>query len=201
MAEDIKQNQDEELAAIGTLLAVLTPLKPDARNNVIEYVFRRLGIAAPGVSVAGQPPSLRPTAVLPPETPAAQQPPNAGPADLRSLRQEKDPKSANQMIAVLAYYLESLVPQDQRRSYVVADDIKRFFPQAGFPLPTFSHSQALANAKNAGFLDALGNGQYRLNPVGHNLVLYKLPPSAQSPSARPSRSVKKAAKKKAKAKK
>jgi hypothetical protein len=32
----------------------------------------------------------------------------------------------------------------------------------------------LSNAKNAGYLNALGGGQYRLNAVGHNLVAHKL---------------------------
>ena len=36
------------------------------------------------------------------------------------------------MVAVLAYYLEYLAPADQRRDYVVADDIKKYFPQAGY---------------------------------------------------------------------
>jgi hypothetical protein len=33
----------------------------------------------------------------------------------------------------------------------------------------------LVNAKNAGYLDRIASGQYRLNPVGHNLVTHKLP--------------------------
>jgi hypothetical protein len=199
MTGETQESEDAELTAISTLLSVLGPLEPDARNNVIEYVFRRLGIVGLGVSGAGQPPSPQPAMTLPPASPPSQQPLRAV-HDLRSLREEKNPKGANQMVAVLAYYLENLAPADQRRNYVVADDIKKFFPQANFPLPTFSHSQALGNAKNAGYLDALGDGQYRLNPVGHNLVVHKLP-LGDLLGTRPKRPVRKAAKKKGRARK
>jgi hypothetical protein len=98
------------------------------------------------------------------------------------------------MVAVLAYYLANHAPTDQRRDYIVADDIQRCFPSANFELPTGSHNATLINAKNAGYLDALGNGQYRLNPVGHNLVTHKLPRGEGSTPSRGAR--KKAAKKK-----
>jgi hypothetical protein len=55
------------------------------------------------------------------------------------------------------------------------DDIKKYFVQANYELPTAPPRMTLVNAKNAGYLDAISNGQYRLNPVGHNLVVHKLP--------------------------
>ena len=79
------------------------------------------------------------------------------------------------MVAILAYYLAHLAPADQRRDYIIADDIKKYFPQANFELPTGSPGVTLMNAKNAGYLDAVGSGHHRLNPVGHNLVTHKLP--------------------------
>jgi hypothetical protein len=76
---------------------------------------------------------------------------------------------------VLAYYLAHLAPAHERRDHIVADDIKKYFPQANFELPTGSPGGTLVNAKNAGYLDGSGGGKYRLNPVGHNLVTHKLP--------------------------
>jgi hypothetical protein len=171
------ESVDHELAAIRTVLEALTPLKPEARSNVIDYVFRRLGIVAPaGITAAHQaaPQSVQQSA---PTAPSAQlhAPPPGAPTDLRSLTELKQPKSANQMVALLAYYLANVAPADQRRDHVVAEDIKKYFPQANFEEPTGPHSMTLVNAKNAGYLDAVGAGQYRLNPVGRNLVMHKLP--------------------------
>jgi hypothetical protein len=89
------------------------------------------------------------------------------------------------MVAVLAYYLANLAPAYERRDHVVPDDIKKYFPQANFELPTAPPHVTLANAKNAGYLDGTGNGKYRLNPVGHNLVTHKLPrDEASAPTRR-----------------
>ena len=69
--------------------------------------------------------------------------------------------------------MKNLAAGEERRDYIASEDITNYFPQADFELPVAR--MALANAKNAGYLIALGNGQYRLNPVGHNLVTHKLP--------------------------
>jgi hypothetical protein len=42
-----EEKEDQELAAIKIILGVLGPLEAEARNNVIDYVFRRLKITAP----------------------------------------------------------------------------------------------------------------------------------------------------------
>jgi hypothetical protein len=78
---------------------------------------------------------------------------------------------------VVGYYLAHLAPEQERRDHLVSDDIKTYFIQAGFQLPTGPPNRTLANAKNAGYLIALERGQYRLNAVGHNLVVHKLPSS------------------------
>jgi hypothetical protein len=196
-----EETEGEELLAIKTVLGALTPLKPEARTNVIEYVFRRLGITGPGVASAVQhtAPQLASPAV--PNAPVLHSPLSGTPTDLRSLTEQKQPKSANQMVAVLAYYLANLAPTDQRRDYIVADDIKKYFPQANFELPTGPHNMTLVNTKNAGYLDVLGTGQYRLNPVGHNLVTHKLPRTEGAASVRGTRRTKKVLRKTSKTKK
>jgi hypothetical protein len=35
--------------------------------------------------------------------------------------------------------------------------------------------QVLVDARGAGYFDSAGRGKYKLNPVGHNLVVHKLP--------------------------
>lgn len=190
-----EEKEDQELAAIKTVLDALSPLKPEARNNVIDYVFRRLGIAAPVIVAPAQPVGPQPAPPIVP-APVLSSPLPTTTIDLRTLTDQKQPKSANQMVAVLAYYLANLAPTDQRRDHIVPDDIKRYFPQANFQLPTGPHNMTLVNAKNAGYLDVLGGGQYRLNPVGHNLVTHKLPRGEGPAPNRTPRRLKKAAKKK-----
>ena len=192
MTDAPDDTEDEELEAIKTVLGALTPLKPEARSNVIDYVFRRLGIIPPA------PTTSVPTLTSPPFNPVTT-PPVASHAgaqiDLRTLTEQKQPKNDQHMVAILAYYLAHLAPTGERRDYILPDDIKKYFPSANFELPTESPSQTLGNAKNAGYLDALARGQYRLNPVGHNLVTHKLPLGESSTSTRGMR--KKSAKKKA----
>jgi hypothetical protein len=170
------QQEDHGIEAISKLIELLEPLTPDTRINVLQFVFKALNISMPG---------MVPTPVFTPqaETPhaTAPQPQHQGPTtslgmpnDIRSLTDIKKPKSANQMVAVVAYYLANLAPPGERRDYITADDIKPYFNQASFPLPNARPSMTLVNTKNAGYLDALNNGRYRLNPVGHNLVALKL---------------------------
>ncbi|HKA75299.1 MAG TPA: hypothetical protein VKE26_26085, partial [Xanthobacteraceae bacterium] len=78
-----------------------------------------------------------------------------------------------------------LAPPDERRDYIVADDIRKYFLQAVFPLPSAPPHMTLVNAKNAGYLDARERGQYRLNPVGYNLITNKLPPAQSRMERRP----------------
>jgi hypothetical protein len=171
----VEEKEDEELAAIKTVLGALTPLKPEARSNVIDYVFRRLGITAPAATVPAQLATPQPASPAVPAVPSFHASPLGAPTDLRLLREQKQPRSVNHMVAVLAYYLAHFAPAHERRDHIVADDIKKYFPQANFELPTAPPSVTLANAKNAGYLDGTGTGHYRLNPVGHNLVTHKLP--------------------------
>jgi hypothetical protein len=98
--------------------------------------------------------------------------------DIRSFGQEKSPRSANERVAVVGYYLSELAPADERKVEISAGDLTKYFKQAGFPLPGAAR-MTLVNAKNAGYLDAgAERGAYKLNPVGHNLVAHSLPAAA-----------------------
>jgi hypothetical protein len=93
---------------------------------------------------------------------------------IRDLKDEKKPASSNQMAALVAYYLSEIAPEAERKDTINASDLEKYFKQAGFKLPKVI-SQALPNAAAAAYLDAAGNGLYKLNPVGYNLVVHGLP--------------------------
>jgi len=103
--------------------------------------------------------------------------------DIRTLANAKQPKSANEMAAVVAYYLAELAPSDDRKGEITSAEINKYFKQANFPLPAAAR-HTLTNAKNAGYLDVgSGRGSYKLNPVGHNLVAHGLPSEDSSSTA------------------
>jgi hypothetical protein len=93
--------------------------------------------------------------------------------DIRTLTAEKQPRSANDMVALVAYYLSELAPESDRRETVNVELIRKYFKMAGFPMPRAPNS-AIPNAAAAGYLENVSRGEYRLNPVGYNLVVHGL---------------------------
>src|SRR6266849_7109418 len=122
MAEQkIDAQLEAELEAIKGLMTILEPLNEVARIHVIDFVFRRLGIPL-GPQHASAP--IQHETNLPPLEPSAPQlPPRQSITDILTLRQQKQPSSANEMTALVAYYLAHLAPTNERRDYIAADDI------------------------------------------------------------------------------
>lgn len=169
------EHNDAEITAIQTILGALTPLKTEARARVIEYAFRRLGISAsPGIL---EQPSV-------PRATAADQPIAPGPQDIRSLKDRKQPRTASEMAALVAYYLLEAAPMGERSNTVSAATLDRYFKQARYPLPK-AIQMTLPQAASAGYFDQVSRGEYKLNPVGYNLVVHGLPPSSESEGFRP----------------
>jgi hypothetical protein len=161
--------KDRELHAISSIIELLKPLDALERSRVLEYVLKRLEMSA-----------FQEYAIPTSESPdrfvgrAA-----AGHAvtDIRTLTAEKQPRSANEMVALIAYYLSELAAEDERATSVNVGLIRKYFKMAGFPMPRVPAS-ALTNAAAAGYLENVSRGEYRLNPVGYNLVVHGLPRSS-----------------------
>ncbi len=176
-----ESKDDQELHAIQQIIGALSDLDPEARARVISYVFQRLGISTPAPLVeAGASGATAAAHGVKTPTPLTQL--GRRQIDIRTFGEEKSPRSANERVAVVGYYLSELAPVEERKAEISAADITKYFKQAGFPLPGAAR-MTLVNAKNAGYLDAgAERGTYKLNPVGHNLVAHSLP--AESPSTR-----------------
>ncbi|HKW29335.1 MAG TPA: hypothetical protein VJT54_08375 [Verrucomicrobiae bacterium] len=169
-----ERNNDPELQAMQQVIKALESLENDARTRVLTYVFQRLGL-----SLAASKPNPLPLETQPPvpvASPAAPVPGETTVADIRSLKEAKQPKSDNQMAALVAYYLKEVAPVNDRKDAISQEDIEKYFKQAGFPLPN-RPAMTLVNCKHAGYFDSAGVGLYRLNPVGHNLVAHGMPSS------------------------
>lgn len=159
--------KDKELEAIGAIIKLLDPLNESERSRVLEYVLKRLEMAtvrAPASALVGPAEVAGSSATSRPAT------------DIRSLTAEKQPRSATEMVALVAYYLSELAAPDERADTVSLDTIRRYFKMAGFPLPSVLRN-VLPNAAAAGYLENVSRGEYRLNPVGYNLVVHGLPRS------------------------
>ncbi len=158
-------------------MGALEGLDGESIQRVLDYVFGRLSIArSTSLSSASPVTVISPTAI-PRDSPASVRRPS-----IRDLKEEKRPTSSNQMAALVAYYLSEAAPEAERKAAINASDLERYFKQAGFKLPKVI-AQALPNAAAAGYFDPVGNGLYRLNAVGYNLVVHGLPRAQGDTSA------------------
>lgn len=94
--------------------------------------------------------------------------------DIRTLKEDKQPKTDTEMACIVGYYLDAIALPALRKPEINSADIEKYFKQAKYPLPK-RKEQVLVNAKASGYFDSAGHGKYRLNPVGHNLVVHTLP--------------------------
>jgi hypothetical protein len=118
-----------------------------------------------------------------------------GPTDIRSFFSEKHPSSDIEAAATAAYYYQYLAPESDRRAVIDSASLQEAFRLAKRPLPSKTYF-TLMNARNAGYLDSVGEGgQFRLNPVGYNLVEHTLGPSQESKKQKPIKRHRLAAKK------
>jgi hypothetical protein len=167
---------DKELAAMAVILESLSDLDGESIQRVFDYVFSRLSLSTPSPSQGVSVGTTQPVQPVDSSSRIKQM-------SIRDLKEEKRPESSNQMAALVAYYLSEVANPGESKQSINTADLEKYFKQAGFRLPR-SLSQTLPNATAAGYFDAEGNGLYRLNPVGYNLVVHGLPRS-QSANDKP----------------
>ncbi len=175
---------DQEVQAIKEVLKALTPLSDKARASVLDYVVKRLDLPSAQIVQGAGSGSGGPAAA--PSTASESGPGAAAPIHIKTFKEQKKPRSANEMAAVVAYYLANLLPPGQRKGTINQRDVETHFKIAEFPLPQ-QVRVTLPNAKAAGYFDSAGDGEYRLNAVGHNLVAHAMPRGKASDSGRAGR--------------
>jgi hypothetical protein len=168
-------------AAIDEIIAALSAIPESSRLTAIRAACEHLGVDFGGTAefASSNPPIGSSLPSVPPADTGSI--PLTAVTDIRSLKERKNPANATEMAAVLAYYLQHLAPESERKSHITAADVNKYFIQAGFPLQKRS-DQMLVNARAAGYFDSATRGAYTLNPVGHNLVTHSLPRAAGSSS-------------------
>jgi hypothetical protein len=95
------------------------------------------------------------------------------PTDIRTFFEMKKPSSDVEAATATAYFYAYAAPEKDRRETIDAALLQDAFRLARRPLPARTIF-TLNNARNAGYLDSAGEGQFRLNAVGYNLVEHAL---------------------------
>jgi hypothetical protein len=180
MAEGLMATKDKELEAISSIIDLLKPLDAIARSRVFEYVLKRLEMEA--VRAAPVAPSTESSVGPQGVTMSVMRP------DIRTLTAEKQPRSANEMVALVAYYLSEIAPEGEGSETINTDLVRKYFKMARFPMPR-APEYTVANAAAAGYLEKVSRGEYRLNPVGYNLIVHGLPRSGNPLPATANRKV------------
>ena len=193
-----------EIDAIKKVHDLLEPLNIDARKRVVDYVLGTLGIK----HVAQDSKKSEVTAKYSENgSNSNETKPNDDRGsskdtliDIRSLKEQKDPKSACEMAVLVAYYLGEHAPESERKELIGTDELKKYFKQAGYPLPT-APRVTLSQAKASGYFESEGHGEYKLNAVGFNLAEHRMPTKGSSSVKKKKATKKKVAKKKTTTKK
>lgn len=161
--------------AIDIVIEALEPLDEASRETAVIAVCRHLNLApvSGALFVSDPPPHDNPTGQASAEQ-LNRPPERKSRIDIRSLKEQKKPKTAREMACVVAFYLQELAGEDERKDNISTPDLEKYFKQAGYKLPT-RMAQLLVDAKAAGYFESSSRGEYKLNAVGYNLVEHNLP--------------------------
>ena len=158
-----------ELDAAKAIVAALDGLEKQQQERALRYASETLGLHIQG-AYSATPPAPTPAIAPVSATPGAPAAPRA--PDIKQFTESKAPKTDNQFAAVVAYYYRFEAPPEQQRDTINDATVRDAARMVGRKRPS---RQLLHNAKNRGYLDALGGGEFRINNVGENLGAVTLP--------------------------
>ena len=159
---------DKELNAIAVIMKTLSELDEGEKESALSYIIKRLDLDSNLKDNLGN---------LRKDFTEGKKLENIGgneekiAKDIRTLKEEKSPKSAIQMAVLVAYYLSRLVSTEQRKDAISTRDIDKYFEQAKYPFPK-SAAVLLVDTKKAGYFEMVERGKYKLNAVGYNLAAH-----------------------------
>jgi len=158
----------DEFDAAKAIVATLKGLERQQQERALRFATETLGLTPIAPHASASPVSATPVpaaSTVPPAT-------SARPLDIKQFTAAKAPKTDLQFAAVAAYYYRFEAPPEQRRDSINDASLKEAARLADRKRPS---RMTLNNAKNRGYLDGLGGGDFRLNTVGENLVAVTLP--------------------------
>lgn len=158
----------DDLAAIKTICDALEPFDENERERILRWASERLGIK----NIPVQTTQVQQTTV--PPVAGQQVVTSTGGKDIKTFLDEKNPTSANQLVAAVAYYYKFEAPANEKKNSINADDILEACRKGQRERPKHSN-QILVNASAFGLVDKVGTGAYEINSVGENLVAVSMP--------------------------
>lgn len=193
-----EQGNDEfeaEFAALKSIIDSLKPLKSEIQTKVLRYVVETFGLNQQFSNSDGKQTTDE---TIGKSAFESRQPVGPGIAGaeihIKQVVEQKKPRSANEMAALVAYYLAEVVQSDRRKKTINSADLTTYFKIGGFALPE-RIDMTLPNAANAGYFEFAGSGEYKLNAIGHNLVAHSMPRGSETKPAKGRRPLKKAGRK------
>lgn len=158
----------DDLDAIRAIVAALEPFDNTERERIIRWASEKLGItnSLPHATQGSTPAGL--TSVAPPAIG------QGGSKDIKSFLTEKNPTSANQLVAAVAYYYKFEAPASERKNSITKEDLLDACRKATLERPK-APNVVLVNAAKFGLVDNVGTGTYEINAVGENLVAVSMP--------------------------
>ena len=162
------------LDAAQKIVAELQGMAPEHQALALKFSIETLGLQLPATATSH---GLTASPAPAPQSPT---PPVAGvghSTDIKAFTSLKAPKSDQQFAAVVAYFYQFEAPLEQRQEVIDVETLKNAARLAGRKqAPHWKFT--LQNAKNAGYLNAAGDGKFKLSSVGENLVAISLPGNA-----------------------
>jgi hypothetical protein len=190
MSAPLDSSTKTPLDAAQKIVSELAGMTPEHQLLALKFSMETLGLRLP-TSLA---PVAAPLVHSPQQTPQHAGASADHSTDIRSFTVMKAPKSDQQFTAVVAYFYQYESRPDDRKDSIDADVMKEAARLAGRPQEA-RWNMTLTNAKNAGYLDAAGNGKFRLSSVGENLVAITLPGEGSSSGSKSNSANKKSRKK------
>lgn len=161
-----------DFMAAEEMKAILDGRDKTEQERIIRWVTESLGLVATSSALPGNLPAATPVV----SQTTAQHPHTSSPRskDIKTFVNEKNPKNDVQFAAVVAYFYRFECPQADRKEVLVPKDLDDAGRLArGY---SFTNSRTtLGNAVKLGYFDRAGNGSYKVNAVGENLVAMTLP--------------------------
>lgn len=165
------QHQSETIDEFGAAKIIVETLKKLERaqqERALRFASEALGLkSSPQIEprpAAPNPAATSPTLSLVGRT-----------TDIKQFTALKSPKSDQQFAAVVAYFYQFEAPPTEKRETINAEVLANAARLVNRERPT---RHVLNNAKNSGYLDLVGAGEFKINTVGENLVAITLPGNA-----------------------
>ena len=172
----------DDLDAVRIITSALEGFDSKDREMIIRWSLERLGMVTSSLEKPQNPTQT----ITPTSDPQTLHPPNIienEVKDIRSFSGDKKPTSDVQFAVVATFYYHFKAKPEEQKSSINKDQLIEACRHADWKILP-NPKATLDNAVSKGYMDRAGDGQFRLNSVGENLVRKVLPGAPERASAK-----------------